>query len=68
MDFQIRLLNILFKAEDYDRAVHLIEEQADDCWTHGEHLKLQYWLEALPEDLVLSKPNLSCFSSLGAVC
>ena len=61
--FSDQAIEHLFKAEDYDRAVHLIEEQADDCWTHGEHLKLQYWLEELPEDLVLSKPNLCVFQA-----
>lgn len=50
-----------FKAEDYHRAVQLIEDQADVCWTRGEHSKLQYWLETLPVELLFSNPNLCVF-------
>lgn len=62
-DFPDQAIEHLFKAEDYHRAIHLIEEQADDCWTRGEHSKLQYWLETLPEELLLSNPNLCVFQA-----
>ena len=52
-----------FKAEDYHRAVHLIEEQADDCWKRGEHSKLQFWLDTLPGELLFSNPNLCVFQA-----
>jgi len=51
------------QAEDFDRAVRLIEEQADACWKRGEHSKLQYWLDTLPEELLLSNPNLCVFQA-----
>jgi len=49
------------QAEDFDRAVRLIEEQADACWKRGEHSKLQYWLDTLPVELLFSNPNLCIF-------
>ena len=51
------------QAEDFDRAVRLIEEQADACWKRGEHSKLQYWLDTLPVELLLSNPNLCVFQA-----
>ena len=48
-------------AEDFDRSVELIEEQADASWKRGEHSKLRYWLDSLPEELLLSNPNLCVF-------
>ena len=49
------------QGEDFERAISLIEEQADVCWASGEHSKLQYWFDALPEDLFLSNPNFLVF-------
>jgi LuxR family maltose regulon positive regulatory protein len=49
------------QSDDFDRAVRLIEEQADACWKRGEHSKLQYWLETLPVELLFSNPNLCIF-------
>ncbi len=51
------------QADDFDRAIRLIEEQADACWMRGEHSKLQYWLDTLPEELLLSNPNLCVFQA-----
>ena len=45
-------------AEDFERAAHLIEEQADVIWQRGEHTKLRRWLAGLPVELVFSKPHL----------
>jgi LuxR family maltose regulon positive regulatory protein len=45
-------------AEDFERAAHLIEEQAEAIWERGEHAKLRRWLEGLPDELVLTKPHL----------
>ncbi len=50
-----------FQAEDFDRAVDLIEDQADACWKRGEHSKLRHWLDTLPEKLLFSNPNLCIF-------
>jgi LuxR family maltose regulon positive regulatory protein len=49
------------RAEDFERAAHLIEEQADVIWEGGEHTKLRRWLVGLPVELVFSKPQLCIF-------
>jgi LuxR family maltose regulon positive regulatory protein len=48
-------------AEDFELAAHLIEEQADAIWERGEHTKLRRWLDGLPVELVLTKPQLCIF-------
>ena len=55
------------QAEHFDRAVRLIEEQADACWKRGEHSKLQYWLETLPRRVAIFQSKPGCISSLGAI-
>ena len=52
-----------FQAEEFDRAVRLIEEQADACWRRGEHAKLRHWLNTLPTESLLSNPNLCVFQA-----
>ena len=49
------------RAEDFERAAHLIEEHADAMWERGEHAKLRRWLERLPVEVVFSKPHLCIF-------
>ncbi|MEJ2557153.1 MAG: hypothetical protein P8186_13170, partial [Anaerolineae bacterium] len=46
------------RAEDFERAAHLIEEHVDAIWGRGEHTKLRRWLAGLPVELVFSKPHL----------
>jgi LuxR family maltose regulon positive regulatory protein len=46
------------RAEGFEQAVRLIEEQADVIWGRGEHTKLERWLDRLPADLICSKPHL----------
>jgi len=48
-------------AEDFERAVHLIEEHVDAIWACGEHAKLRRWLDWLPVEVVYSKPHLCVF-------
>jgi LuxR family maltose regulon positive regulatory protein len=48
-------------AEDIERGVHLIEQHVDTMWAHGEYAKLRRWLEGLPDEMVLSRPQLSIF-------
>jgi LuxR family maltose regulon positive regulatory protein len=48
-------------AEDIERGVQLIEQHIDTIWAHGEYAKLRRWLEGLPDELVLSRPQLSIF-------
>ena len=49
------------RGDDFERAAHLIEEQADALWQRGEHAKLRRWLEGLPIELVFSKPQLCIY-------
>jgi LuxR family maltose regulon positive regulatory protein len=46
------------RAEDFERAAHLIEEHVDALWGRGEHTKLRRWITGLPVELVFSKPHL----------
>jgi len=46
------------RAEDFERAAHLIEDHVDALWRRGEHTKLRRWLAGLPVELVFSKPHL----------
>jgi LuxR family maltose regulon positive regulatory protein len=49
------------RAEDFERATHLIERVADAVWVRGEDTKLRLWLEMLPKELLFSKPQLCIF-------
>jgi LuxR family maltose regulon positive regulatory protein len=51
------------QAEDFERAAHLIEGQADALWERGKHVKLWRWLDGLPVDLVFTKPQLCIFQA-----
>ncbi|MEJ2208084.1 MAG: LuxR C-terminal-related transcriptional regulator [Anaerolineae bacterium] len=46
------------RAGNIERAARLLEEHADAVWRSGEHYKLWHWLEALPRELVFSRPSL----------
>jgi LuxR family maltose regulon positive regulatory protein len=50
-------------AEDFERAVYLIEQHVDTIWAHGEYTKLRRWLVGLPDELVLSRPQLCIFQA-----
>jgi len=49
------------RAEDFERAVCLIERHIDTIWAHGEYAKVGRWLAGLPDELVLSRPALCIF-------
>jgi len=49
------------RAEDFERAVSLIERHVDTVWAHGEYAKVGRWLAGLPDELLLSKPELCIF-------
>jgi LuxR family maltose regulon positive regulatory protein len=49
------------RAEDFERAAHLIEEHVDAIWLRGENTKLRRWLDWLPVEVVYSKPHLCIF-------
>ena len=46
------------KSKDFDQAAYLIQSQIDVLWQRGEHGKLRRWIQALPEKLLLTEPQL----------
>jgi len=46
-----------------EQASHLIEKQVDTIWAHGEYAKFRRWLAGLPEEQVLSRPQLTIFQA-----
>ncbi len=51
------------RARDYERAGRLIASQVDTLWQRGELTKIGRWLDALPERLVFSRPELCIFKA-----
>jgi LuxR family maltose regulon positive regulatory protein len=51
------------RAEDFERAINLIEKHIDTMWAQGEYAKLRRWLLRLPDEQVLSRPKLSIFKA-----
>jgi LuxR family maltose regulon positive regulatory protein len=49
------------RAEDYERALGLIEEIAEDVWLRGVDTQLRHWLDAMPEGMVCTRPQLCIF-------
>ena len=47
--------------DDFDRAVYLIDENADTYWQQGEHRKLPRLLKSVPFELIVSRPQLCVF-------
>lgn len=45
-------------AEDYETAASLIEQQAEQSWTHGDLAAVLGWLDALPAYLPARRPRL----------
>ena len=54
-------INNAFLADDIERATIMIGEQIDDLWLQGENAELRRWLEKIPKELLISKPNLCIF-------
>jgi LuxR family maltose regulon positive regulatory protein len=46
-------------AEEFGRAVNLLEENVVNWFERGDHIKLRRWLSTLPEQLLLERPFLS---------
>jgi len=51
-------IEYLNRARDFEGMAKLIDEQAENFWKRGEHLRLRRWLTYLPIDLVSAKPQL----------
>jgi LuxR family maltose regulon positive regulatory protein len=49
------------RGEDFERATHLIEENADALLQRGEHTTVSDWINALPDSLVRGRPYLCVF-------
>jgi len=48
-------------AEDFKRAARLVEELSEIIWQRGEPIRLFQWIKALPDEYLISKPNLCIF-------
>jgi LuxR family maltose regulon positive regulatory protein len=59
--FADEAIEYALRAEDFERAAHLIEGVAEAVWVGGEHTKLRRWLDGLPIALVFSKPHRCIF-------
>jgi LuxR family maltose regulon positive regulatory protein len=62
--FANEAIEYALKADDFERAIILIEAVAESVWARGELKKLGDWLNALPNDLILAKPNLCIFHAM----
>ena len=51
------------QAQDFKRAVRLIESNAEDIWGRDEHTQLRRWLDVIPEELIHTKPHLCVFDA-----
>jgi LuxR family maltose regulon positive regulatory protein len=51
-------IEYLYRARDFEGMANLIDEQAENFWKRGEHLRLRGWLTNLSIDLVSTKPQL----------
>ena len=60
-------VNHALAARDLDRAASLIEQAAEDMLNRGEYAAVQGWLQALPEPLVRSRPQLCLFLAAASV-
>ena len=45
-------------SEDFDRALHLLDSEAETLWGRDEHIKLRHWFEKIPAELIRTKPHL----------
>ena len=54
-------------AEDFKRAARLVEELFEAIWQRGEPTRMFRWIEALPDECVISSPNL-CIIHAWVLC
>jgi LuxR family maltose regulon positive regulatory protein len=45
-------------AQDFERAVYLLEEIAESVWDRGQQVKLVEWFDSLPRGILSSRPLL----------
>ena len=54
-------------APDYDCAAYLVQQHAGDAFDRGEFHLVLNWLEAMPEELIRSRPLLCIFYAYSAM-
>lgn len=54
-------IDYALQADDFEKAIDLIESIADAVWIKGEHNKLEDWLDAIPREILRNVPNLCIF-------
>jgi LuxR family maltose regulon positive regulatory protein len=59
--FTDEAIEYALRAQDFERAVYLIESVAEAIWGRDEHTKLRRWLVKLPIELVFTRPHLCIF-------
>ncbi|UCH10166.1 MAG: LuxR family transcriptional regulator [Fidelibacterota bacterium] len=57
-------LDHALSAKDYDRAMDLIEQTAEETFMRSELATLQGWFDALPKDMLRTRPMLSVFQAV----
>jgi LuxR family maltose regulon positive regulatory protein len=59
----VEAIEYALRAGDFERAGRLLEEKLDALWGQGKHNELQRWLNALPEAVLLSSPQLAIYQA-----
>ena len=56
--FSGEAIEYALRAEDFERAAGMIEENFDSMYRLGEHIQLRQWLTELPDEFIISKPQI----------
>jgi len=48
---------------NFERAASLIEDYVDVVWERGEHQEIWRWISGLPDEVILSKPQLCIYQA-----
>jgi len=59
--FKNEAVDHAFLAQDYDRAVELVEEVAEIDWDRARESRLLQWFKQLPDEQIDANPNLCIF-------
>lgn len=54
-------IEFALRAQEFERAAHLIENVAETAWVRGEDTKLRRWLDGLPIEILFSQPQLCIY-------
>ena len=54
-------INHAFAARDFERAATLMEPILYQMFSHGTHATVRQWLQALPEDVLFTRPSLCLY-------